>query len=327
MAYDRPRRLHRSDRGDPAPRVDISEVFPRRFSVHQPPAQWSEVFCWVTVGTSDAGRPDSGGFVTAPPPLTIILVDPSTPAETESSPPLSGVSPERTDPTTEAIDSLQPLRDRVDAAGYDIADDVLAGLGRYAQIMWAANESLNLTRHTTWDLFVGRDLRDCVALANLLDPGEEVLDLGSGNGVPGIPVAIMRPDVDVSLAESVGKRAAALNDIVAACGLPVAVYNARGEDLLEDFRFSTIMSRAVGSLAKFCRWMAPHWATVDRMLLVKGPKWVDERAEARHLGLMNELSMRRVAAYPLGADDAGEGVILEVRHRSKANATEESSED
>ncbi len=82
--------------------------------------------------------------------------------------------------------------------------------------------------------------------------------------------------------------------------------------LLEDFRFTTIVSRAVGSIAKFCRWVSPHWANVDRLLLIKGPKWVEERGEARHLGLLKGLELRRVASYPLGGDDDAEGVILQI---------------
>ncbi len=198
---------------------------------------------------------------------------------------------------------------------YDIQleDAVAQQLEQYAKSMWELNESLNLTRHTNWDLFVGRDLRDCYHLAPLLGSGEEVLDLGSGNGVPGIPLAIIRPDIDVALAESVAKRAGALNDIVSDLSLPVAVYGARGEDLLEDFRFTSIVSRAVGSLSKFCRWVAPHWENVDRLLLIKGPKWVEERGEARHFGLLNGLDLRKVAAYSLGDEqEEREGVILQI---------------
>ena len=165
---------------------------------------------------------------------------------------------------------------------------------------------------TSWDLFVSRDLRDCVQLAPLLAAGEEVLDLGSGNGVPGIPLAILRPDIEVALAESVAKRAGALNEIVSELNLPVAVYGARGEDLLEDFRFTSIISRAVGSLAKFCRWVAPHWENVDRLLLIKGPRWVEERGEARHFGLLNGLDLRRVNSYALGDAEEQEGVILQI---------------
>lgn len=196
-------------------------------------------------------------------------------------------------------------------AGIDLPAEQAEQIQAYAEVLWRWNEKLNLTRHTTWELFVQRDLRDCLQLAPLLESDEEVLDLGSGGGVPGIPLAILRPDVVVSLAESVGKRANALNEIVHELNLPVAVYAARGEELLEDFRFTTIVSRAVGPIEKFCRWIQPHWASVGRLLLIKGPRWVEERGEARHTGALNGLQMRRAAAYPLG-DGESEGVILQI---------------
>lgn len=212
--------------------------------------------------------------------------------------------------------------------GMELDEPLAAALKNYAETMWRFNEQLNLTRHTTWDLFVGRDLRDCLQLAHLIQPDEEILDLGSGNGVPGIPLAIIRPDIEVSLAESVGKRAKALDELVTQLNLNVPVYAARGEHLLEDFRFTTIVSRAVGSLLKFCRWVEPHWASFDRLLLVKGPKWVDERGEARHHGVLKGLELRVVASYPLGnpleineadaADEtpgSGEGVILQLSRK------------
>tara|TARA_R110002049_G_scaffold285698_1_gene466775 strand:- start:200917 stop:201576 length:660 start_codon:yes stop_codon:yes gene_type:complete len=194
----------------------------------------------------------------------------------------------------------------------EIEESTALKLQAYAMEVWRINEQINLTRHTTWELFVGRDLRDCLQLAALIQPGEEVLDLGSGNGVPGILLAILRSDIDVALAESVAKRAKVLSEIVEALELPVPVYAARGEDLLEDFRFSSVVCRAVGSIAKLCRWIEPHWASVDRMLLIKGPKWVDERGEARHHGLLEKLQLRRVASYPLGDDEQSEGVILQI---------------
>jgi len=194
----------------------------------------------------------------------------------------------------------------------DLDSQSIERLQVYAKTMWRWNEQLNLTRHTTWELFVSRDLRDCVQLAPLLESGEEVMDLGSGNGVPGIPLSILRPDIDVALAESVKKRANVLSEIIEELELGITVYGARGEHLLEDFRFSTIVARAVGSITKFCRWVEPHWASVDRLLLIKGPKWVEERADARHHGLLSKLQLRRVAAYPLGDDSDSEGVILQI---------------
>jgi 16S rRNA (guanine527-N7)-methyltransferase len=195
--------------------------------------------------------------------------------------------------------------------GYELEDATADRIEAYARLLWQWNEQLNLTRHDTWDKFVGRDLRDCLHLAPLIKPGEDVLDMGSGNGIPGIPLAILRPDVNVSLAESVGKRAKVLDEMVADLSLPIAVYEARGEEILEDFRFTTVVNRAVGSLLKLCQWLEPHWGSIDRMLTIKGPKWVDERGEARHHGVLNKLQLRVAASYPLGEGES-EGVILQV---------------
>ncbi|MGV3483779.1 MAG: 16S rRNA (guanine(527)-N(7))-methyltransferase RsmG [Planctomycetaceae bacterium] len=195
--------------------------------------------------------------------------------------------------------------------GFEIPTEAAVQIEAYAKLLWQWNEQLNLTRHDTWDKFVGRDLRDCLQLAPLIKPGEDVLDLGSGNGIPGIPLAILRPDVNVSLAESVGKRAKVLDEMISDLGVPIAVYEARGEDILDDFRFNTIVNRAVGSLLKLCQWLEPHWGSVDRMLTIKGPKWVAERGEARHHGALNDLQLRVVATYPLGEGES-EGVILQI---------------
>ena len=199
--------------------------------------------------------------------------------------------------------------------GIALDDSQVAALQTYCRLLWAWNEKLNLTRHTDWDKFVGRDLVDSMQLAKLLEPGEEVLDLGSGSGVPGIPLAILRPDLQVSLAESVGKKAGALESIVRELQLPIAVYAARGEELLGDFRFDTVVARAVGPLKKLATWLKPHWHAIGRLLAVKGPKWVEERGEARHYGLLKGVDLRRVAEYPMpGAD--GAAVILQLNRQS-----------
>lgn len=199
----------------------------------------------------------------------------------------------------------------LDRAGYDLEPSQAEAIQAYVHLLWERNAQINLTRHTDWQSIVDRDLRDVMQLAPLLEAGEQVLDLGSGGGVPGIPLAILRPDLEISLAESVGKRAAVLNTFVETLQLPIAVYASRGEDLLEDFRFHSIVVRAVGSLRKLCNWIAPHWDSVGRLLVIKGPKWIEERGEARHHGVMERLELRKLVGYPLGEGE-NEGVILQL---------------
>lgn len=187
-------------------------------------------------------------------------------------------------------------------------------LDAYRQLLWAWNEQLNLTRHTDLQRFVTRDIYDSIQLAEYLQPDEEVLDVGSGGGVPGIVLSVLRPDLSVELSESVGKKARALDDMVAKLGLAIPVHHARAEDVLDDFRYHTLCVRAVSGMSKLLTWFEHKWASFDRLLLIKGPKWVEERGEARHRGLMRDLQLRKLADYETPTTGA-QSVVLEVRRR------------
>ncbi len=97
--------------------------------------------------------------------------------------------------------------------------------------------------------------------------------------------------------------------------MPVRTHHARAENLLEKQKFDTLVIRAVAPLAKLLRWFKPHWAHIGRLLVIKGPSWVEERGEARHLGLFKDLQLRKAAAYPLAGTNS-ESVILEIKPKS-----------
>lgn len=201
------------------------------------------------------------------------------------------------------------LEEALQKFSLEVPADQLQQLERYCQLLWDWNTRLNLTRHTDFDLFVSRDLLDTLQLASHLRADTDVLDVGTGGGVPGILLAILRPDLRVSLAESVGKKARAVDDIVGQLDLPVPVYAARAENLLEDFRFDTLVARAVGPLWKMMKWFEDHWASIGELLLIKGPGWIDERAEARHRGWTKQVALRKIASYPTPGRDQ-DSVIL-----------------
>lgn len=198
----------------------------------------------------------------------------------------------------------------------ELADDVVVLLDRYAQALWAWNEKINLTRHTTYDKFVTRDLTDSLWLDKFLDAGEHVLDVGTGGGVPGVILAILRPDLKVALSDSVAKKARAVTAIVEDLKLPVQVYHAAAQDVLKQQAFDSLVVRAVAPLPKLLTWFNPHWDAFKQLLVIKGPAWLEERAEARHKGLMNELSLRKLAAYPL-PDTESESVLLAIRPKDE----------
>jgi len=186
--------------------------------------------------------------------------------------------------------------------GIEIPPPQVDLLDHYRRLLWDWNERINLTRHTTYQRFVQRDIVDSRAFERLLAPGERVLDVGTGGGVPGIPLAILRPDLNVALCESVGKKARAVAQMVAQLGLDVEVHHARVESLLERARYDSLVIRAVASLRKLLTWLRPHRQQFGRLLIIKGPKWIEERGEARHYGLMKGLALRKLSQYVSGED-------------------------
>jgi 16S rRNA (guanine527-N7)-methyltransferase len=200
--------------------------------------------------------------------------------------------------------------------GIELDETQIETLDRYRHLLWEWNEHLNLTRHTTLEKFVTRDVIDSWELAKLLGTRTRVLDVGTGGGVPGLVLAICRPDLRVSVCESVQKKAKVVEAIVADLSLPVSVYACRAEEVLELQTFDALVARGVAALSKILRWVEPHWRAFDRLLLIKGRKWVDERGEARHLGLLNKLELRKAAEYFTPRTDA-QSVILSITRAGK----------
>lgn len=204
------------------------------------------------------------------------------------------------------------LKEQLAAQQIPVADEQIEKLDLYRRLLWTWNERMNLTRHTTMEKFVGRDMVDSYELSKLLEQGERVLDVGTGGGVPGIVIAILRPDLVVNLCDSTQKKARAVETIVADLGLAVRVYPNRAEEVLEITTFDTLVARGLAPLGKVLGWLGPHWDAFDRLLLIKGRAWVDERSEARQLGLMRGRQLRKAATYESPGSGA-ESVVLSVK--------------
>jgi 16S rRNA (guanine527-N7)-methyltransferase len=201
--------------------------------------------------------------------------------------------------------------------GLGLPADSAAPLARYAASLWTWNERLNLTRHTDVERFVSRDLGDAAAITEHLARGERVLDVGTGGGVPGAILAILRPDLQVELCDSVAKKARAVGAIVTEAGLAIPVHAAAAQELVArrptgGDRFDTLVVRAVAPLAKLLGWFEPLAASYGRLLVIKGPRWEEELAEARERRLGRKVSIRRIASWPLRGTD-NQSVLLEIR--------------
>ena len=133
----------------------------------------------------------------------------------------------------------------------------------------------------TWE----RHLLNCGVLSEMISLGASVFDVGSGAGLPGIVLAVARPDLTITLVEPLARRTAFLSEAVTALGLDatVSVVRARAEDLAggPPAAADVVTARAVAPLDRLAGWCLPLARIGGRLLAVKGASAQREVAEYR----------------------------------------------
>jgi 16S rRNA (guanine527-N7)-methyltransferase len=157
-------------------------------------------------------------------------------------------------------------------------------LERYLDLLLSANQRMNLTRITDREQARVQHIGDALTLLTHLPAGPHRLaDVGSGGGVPGIPLTIVRPDASVTLIESIAKKAAFLEAVAAELGLSnLTVWLGRAEDWTGQ-PFDVVVCRALAPMARVLEWCRPLVASGGKLLALKGPKLAEELAAAESL--------------------------------------------
>lgn len=196
---------------------------------------------------------------------------------------------------------------RLDAIGAPVSATTLARLGDFLGRMLAMNEQMNLTAikdpESAWE----RHILDALTLLPLLadvPASARLIDIGSGGGIPGIVLAIVRPDLHVTLVEATQKKAAFLGAVSEALQLAnVSVYADRAEELGRDElgeTFDVVTARAVGRVKVLAPLLLPFARPGGLVLLIKGQRAEEELLEARatlaKLGAVHE----KTVATPTG---------------------------
>jgi 16S rRNA (guanine527-N7)-methyltransferase len=146
------------------------------------------------------------------------------------------------------------------------------GFSTYLALLLRWNARVNLTAIRDEETILSRHFVESIACAHALPAGTQtLLDFGSGAGFPGIPIALCRPEIAVTLAESQGKKAAFLSEAVRLLGLTVKVHSARGEGLRTVFDCVTLRAvdkmelavQAAVSLVRTRGWLALLTTSAD----------------------------------------------------------------
>ncbi|MDB5000001.1 MAG: rRNA methyltransferase [Mucilaginibacter sp.] len=149
------------------------------------------------------------------------------------------------------------------------------------------NSQINVISRKDIDLLYERHVLHSLGIAKVMSflPGENVLDVGTGGGFPGIPLAILFPETQFYLVDSIGKKIKVVNEVASVLGLKnVKASHARAEEIKEKFDF--VVSRAVTQLKDFYPWVKDKFNKTSKnklpngILYLKGGDLTQEIADA-----------------------------------------------
>ncbi|MBD3674237.1 MAG: 16S rRNA (guanine(527)-N(7))-methyltransferase RsmG [Planctomycetaceae bacterium] len=211
--------------------------------------------------------------------------------------------------------ALAPLLSELLPDSVSLTDTQLQQCARHLELVLQTNQQFNLTSITEPREAVIKHTIDSLLPAHLYMEAETILDLGTGAGYPGIPLAILYPDKQIHLVDSTQKKARFLESVAKELGLDnITVHDQRGEAVLRKFPIGEIdilTARAVGSIEKLLNVLKPVRKRFGRMLLFKGQKAEEELQNAALLLKNLKLTGEIVFRYEL-PDAMGSHCVVEV---------------
>jgi len=175
---------------------------------------------------------------------------------------------------TPALAEMDPL-----VAAAELFGDRLELAQRYVEMLVDTGVTHGLIGPKEGDRVWQRHVLNCAVLAELVEPGARVLDMGSGAGLPGVPLVLARPDLEIVLLEPLARRVDWLRTVLGELDLPVSVVRGRAEDAMVRKQWSgadVVTARAVAPLARLSGWALPLLRPGGRLLAIKGASATDE---------------------------------------------------
>ena len=169
------------------------------------------------------------------------------------------------------------------AAAVAIFGDQIDQARSFAQTLAGDSDELGLLGPRELDRLWSRHILNSAVVAELVRPGDKVADVGSGAGLPGIPMAIARPDADFVLIEPMERRSSWMLEVVEDLGLKnVRILRSRVEDVTEQ-DFDIVTARAVAALDKLLKMCVPLLKPGGALIALKGSKAAEEIANSKKL--------------------------------------------
>ena len=184
---------------------------------------------------------------------------------------------------------------------------------RFYELLIDWNNRMNLTAITAPADIAMKHFADSIIASKFIPERASCIDIGTGAGFPGIPLKIMRPDIKLTLLDSLNKRVVFLNEVLSEIDTQAETVHMRAEDGGRNVKFrekfDIALTRAVSNVNALCEWTLPFVKKGGISIMYKGPKAVEELEKADHAlkELHSEASVETVPA------DWGERNLIIVR--------------
>jgi len=182
-----------------------------------------------------------------------------------------------------------------------LSDEQQEQLWRYAELLLAWNKKVNLISRKDEHSVLSKHILHSLSIVffHRFKKGERVLDLGTGGGLPGIPLAIAFPNTLFLLIDAIGKKINACQDMIVQLGLKNVVAQKIRSDELKGVKFDAIVSRQVAAMPELCKWAAPLLKKGGKLISLKGGFLDDEIRDALIYGAEHLCFPEHIEQHPI----------------------------
>ena len=205
--------------------------------------------------------------------------------------------------------------------GISLTDEQLSRFEKLSNLLVEQNKTMNLTAITDPDGIAVKHFADSISVltAAEMPQGAKVLDVGTGAGFPGIPLLIMRPDLDLTMIDSTAKKLKYVENTVNELGLTATTLHTRAEEAgqSKEYRekFDFVCSRAVAALNVLCEYCLPFVKQNGLFIAMKGAKAQEEIDGAK--SAIKLLGCKIIAEKSFSLSDGGERTLVVIKKISQ----------
>ena len=184
------------------------------------------------------------------------------------------------------MDCNKKLNEKLKLININISEDEIENFKIYMELLLEWNEKINLTAITDENDIVLKHFVDSLTIKKYISENEKIIDIGTGAGFPGIPLAIMNKYNEITLMDSLNKRIVFLNDVIDKLKLNnVKAIHSRAEELARNKnhreKYDVAVSRAVANLSTLVEYMLPFVRIGGKCICMKGPNIEEELKNAK----------------------------------------------